>query len=404
MDPLSHPEYLLLLLEDHTRLFLVLAALTSYPDDALCAFYDASLNISCRVLSSEDGPQANFAAFVECHSRPSAQPTISPLRGAHAWAHRWRRARAHRDRRAIVARIDRAEDRCRAGAANVVSQGAWAGNNARLEAERHGRCEHGEELRHLHRGWAHVPAPRKRPPEPTPSSACSPKASSRARASRAPSSVGSRSWGQPWKSPSSPLLLLSPLSLRLHRGLTDPRLCVGRRHHLLRLGPPDPPHRPCSSALHLHLGLLLHLLRHRWSAPWSQRPFLLHGSSLRRLHCGPPLWLWPGSRQAPPALGPSCLSPGSSLLHHLPSLCLPAPSRVSVLLLSLLLSSRPPLPFGCFYGVRTHLPGGGDMSGSWTCLCVFLLPMCSLWPSFSLTLIVDLIPGVSHLPPWLSCL
>ncbi len=57
MDPLLRPEYL--------RLFLVLASLTTYPDDALCAIYDASLNIACRAPSSEDGPRANFAAFVE---------------------------------------------------------------------------------------------------------------------------------------------------------------------------------------------------------------------------------------------------------------------------------------------------------------------------------------------------
>ncbi len=44
--------------------------------------------------------------------------------------------------------------------------------------------------------------------------------------------------------------------------------------------PPDPPHHPASSALHLHLGLLHHLLRQRWLAPWSYQPFLLHGSSL----------------------------------------------------------------------------------------------------------------------------
>ncbi len=72
MDPLLRPEFLLLLLEqgersleDHTRLFLALAELTSYPDDALCSLYDASLNTACRVLSSEDGPRAEFAAFVE---------------------------------------------------------------------------------------------------------------------------------------------------------------------------------------------------------------------------------------------------------------------------------------------------------------------------------------------------
>ncbi len=72
MDPLLRPEFLLLLLEqgersleDHTRLSLALTELTSYPDDALCSFYDASLNTTCRALSSEDGPRAEFAAFVE---------------------------------------------------------------------------------------------------------------------------------------------------------------------------------------------------------------------------------------------------------------------------------------------------------------------------------------------------
>ncbi|KAL1260039.1 hypothetical protein QQF64_007866 [Cirrhinus molitorella] len=31
----------------------------------LCSFYDASLNTVCRALSSEDGPRADFSAFVE---------------------------------------------------------------------------------------------------------------------------------------------------------------------------------------------------------------------------------------------------------------------------------------------------------------------------------------------------
>ncbi len=66
MDALLRPEFLLLLLEqgdkaleDHTRLFLLLANTTSYPDDAFCAFYDA------REPSSKDGPRDDFAAFVE---------------------------------------------------------------------------------------------------------------------------------------------------------------------------------------------------------------------------------------------------------------------------------------------------------------------------------------------------
>uniref|UniRef100_A0A673N6Q9 Uncharacterized protein n=1 Tax=Sinocyclocheilus rhinocerous TaxID=307959 RepID=A0A673N6Q9_9TELE len=56
------------------------------------------------------------------------------------------------------------------------------------------------------------------------------------------------------QAPSSFQFLLSPLSLRLHRGLLDLRLRVSRRCHLLRLGPPDPPRRPGSSALRLRLG------------------------------------------------------------------------------------------------------------------------------------------------------
>ncbi len=44
---------------------LPLTYLTSYPDDALCTFYDASLNPVCRVPSSEDIPREDFAAFVE---------------------------------------------------------------------------------------------------------------------------------------------------------------------------------------------------------------------------------------------------------------------------------------------------------------------------------------------------
>ncbi len=86
MDPLLWPEFLLLLLEqgdrsleDHTRLFLLLANATSYPDDALCAFYDASLNTACRALSSEDGPREDFAAFVEWTlSRNGSPLTVSP--------------------------------------------------------------------------------------------------------------------------------------------------------------------------------------------------------------------------------------------------------------------------------------------------------------------------------------
>ncbi len=66
--------------------------------------------------------------------------------------------------------------------------------------------------------------------------------------------------------------LLHPLgssSLLCSSGSTPPR-----RQHLIRLAPPDPPRYPCSSALRLSLGLLLHLLHHRWSASWSPPPWL----------------------------------------------------------------------------------------------------------------------------------
>ncbi|KAI2644846.1 Unconventional myosin-XV [Labeo rohita] len=72
MASLLRPEFILLQLqqgelplEGFTVLFQLVANTTSYPDDALCTFYDASLNASCRAPSSEDGPRADFAAFVE---------------------------------------------------------------------------------------------------------------------------------------------------------------------------------------------------------------------------------------------------------------------------------------------------------------------------------------------------
>ncbi|KAI2663820.1 Streptococcal surface protein A [Labeo rohita] len=72
MNPLLRPEFILLRLkqgdlplEGYTVMFQLVAHTTSYPDDALCAFYDARLNAACRAPSSEDGPRADFASFVE---------------------------------------------------------------------------------------------------------------------------------------------------------------------------------------------------------------------------------------------------------------------------------------------------------------------------------------------------
>ncbi len=83
----------------------------------------------------------------QIHSRPSAQPTISPLRGVHARAHRWRSAGARHDRRAIAARSDSTEDCRGARVADDVSQGARAGNRACHVGECHGQFERGAELR-----------------------------------------------------------------------------------------------------------------------------------------------------------------------------------------------------------------------------------------------------------------
>ncbi|KAI2666774.1 Filamentous hemagglutinin [Labeo rohita] len=67
MASLLRPEFILLRLkqgdlplEGYTIMFQLIAHTTSYPDDALCAFYNASLNASCRAPSSED-----FTSFVE---------------------------------------------------------------------------------------------------------------------------------------------------------------------------------------------------------------------------------------------------------------------------------------------------------------------------------------------------
>ncbi len=87
MDPLLCPEFLLLLLEqgersleDHTRLFLLFAHTTSYPDDVLCAFYNASLNTASRALSSEDGPREDFASFMEWTLARNGSPfTVSAV-------------------------------------------------------------------------------------------------------------------------------------------------------------------------------------------------------------------------------------------------------------------------------------------------------------------------------------
>ncbi|KAL1258304.1 hypothetical protein QQF64_011548 [Cirrhinus molitorella] len=66
-------------LEDHTRQFMTIANYSSYPDGALCTFYNAGLNPACRALSSEDGPRVDFAAYVEWTlARNGSSLTIRP--------------------------------------------------------------------------------------------------------------------------------------------------------------------------------------------------------------------------------------------------------------------------------------------------------------------------------------
>ncbi len=68
---------------------------------------------------------------IQSTARPRAQPTITLRCGA--------QARACRDRRAIAAWSDSAEDRRGAGAADNVRPGMRAGYNVRHEGESHGQ-------------------------------------------------------------------------------------------------------------------------------------------------------------------------------------------------------------------------------------------------------------------------
>ncbi|KAL0177439.1 hypothetical protein M9458_026333, partial [Cirrhinus mrigala] len=80
-------------LEDHTMDFVFFANSTHYPDRCLCLFYQAGVNTTTRAQL--------LATYIEWVLR-SAQPAITPLRREAARAHRWQRARASCDRRAIA--------------------------------------------------------------------------------------------------------------------------------------------------------------------------------------------------------------------------------------------------------------------------------------------------------------
>ncbi len=155
----------------------------------------------------------------------------------------------------------------------------------------------------------------------------------------------------------------------------------------LHPGPPDPRHHP---------GSLASPSLPRAPPPPDPPPLVgpLESAAI------PPPWLLPSS--APPwaiimavlwvLLCASCSGSLLSLPWLLPpssplGLCLPAPSRVSVLLLSRLPSSHPPLPM-LFPRCEDAPSGRGWYVRIMNLSVCVLLPMCSLWPSFSLMLIV----------------
>ncbi len=152
---------------------------TSYPDDARCAFYDTSLNTACRVLSSEDGPWEDFAAFVEwtlvrngspltvCPEDNLARSTPDPVPSppSHRCADRLPEPTADGEPEyaktsphgATVLRIAvEPEPEPLMTSVKVrepATEPATWENAADSESACRGQWERGEELRPLHRGW-----------------------------------------------------------------------------------------------------------------------------------------------------------------------------------------------------------------------------------------------------------
>ncbi len=175
---------------------------------------------------------------------------------------------------------------------------------------------------------------------------------------------------------------LGPQLFWLHHGLPDPHLRLGRRRHLLLLGPPDPQCHPGSSALRLHYGLHRHLLRRRRLAPWICLPFCHHGSALHQLYRGPLSWLWPGSHLATPSAPfPFCRHPGFSCFllgylfyHHHFGLCCSSSSRSSNHRLNLL------QPVRANFSPSLHFLFPSLGTGTFGLLCIgfhFLYIQCS---------------------------
>ncbi len=189
--------------------------------------------------------------------------------------------------------------------------------------------------------------------------------------------------------PLSLCLCQAPPYLPLHHGIPYPRFgCWSQLH---RLGSPDPPHHPSSSALRLCFGLHHHLLRRRWSAPGVGSPFSImvppSGSTVGYHYgCGlGPAWLL--LLQVPHVLSlapPSVSSTLDSVCHPPPGF--PSSTRTSSSFVCqpfagpchhpfstpcVLLLSSPLLP--PFISVpRGHaFREGVEMSYTWTFCCVF---------------------------------
>ncbi len=292
-----------------TRLFLVLASLTTYPDDALCVFYDASLNIACRAPSSEDGPRANFAAFVEWTLGRHGSPFTR------------------------------------------LPAGSTVAPSSLLSA-----------VAHLSTGSAGFPRP-----------------SGSALVWRRPSCAsGLHSSGCASSlRPSGSVRLLHPL---------------GSSSVLWRSGSTAAIWIPISTSV---AGAICSAL-----VPW----ILLVALALRlsvsasgsSSTCSAAVGRPPGvgghpSSMAPPSVGSTVgrcygcgLGPAVLLLLRVPPVSSLAPPSFVAPLVSVC-QPPPGCPSSSWAASQVPtLPGGGVMSGLWTCLCVF----CSLWPSFSLMLVV----------------
>ncbi len=127
-------------------------------DDALCSFYDASLNTSSRALSSEYGPREDFANFVEWTLARNGSPfpvsseedlassTLDPVPSPQSPRRQRACPRPPKTKnqsppRAIAARSDKATDCYGPGAACDISPGKWPGKHARHEGECRGQWE-----------------------------------------------------------------------------------------------------------------------------------------------------------------------------------------------------------------------------------------------------------------------